>query len=171
MGRGGSLLGVDLLPFDDYVRSLNRKRMSAGVVFSDAARRVLLVEPSYKPHWDLPGGAVDAEEAPWTTAVREVREELGIDPPPGRLLVIDYLSSDDRMPEGLAFIFDGGTITDAQVDDLSITDPEILSARLFSLDEAATKVKPSLTRRLEVALDVAQDGGLALCENGKRVAG
>lgn len=73
--------------------------------------------------------------------------------------MIDYLPRDDRMPEGLAFIFDGGTITDAQVDDLSLTDPENLSAGLFSLDEAVTKVKPSLTRRLAVALEVAQDGG------------
>lgn len=162
---------MDLLPFDDYVRSLNRKRMSAGVVFSDAAQRVLLVEPSYKPHWDLPGGAVDAEEAPWTTAAREVREELGIDRPPGRLLVIDYLSSDDRMPEGLAFIFDGGTITGTQVDGLSITDPEILSAGLYTLDEAATKIKPSLALRLAVALNTGPDAGPALCENGKRVAG
>lgn len=59
---------MDLLPFDKYVRSLDRKRMSAGVLFHDTAGRVLPVEPSYKPHWDIPGGVVDAGEAPWVTA-------------------------------------------------------------------------------------------------------
>ncbi|SFQ31655.1 ADP-ribose pyrophosphatase YjhB, NUDIX family [Amycolatopsis arida] len=162
---------MDLLPFDEYVRSLNRKRMSAGVLLRDSDGRVLLVEPSYKPHWDIPGGAVDANEAPWATAVREVREELGIECPLGRLLVIDYLSADDRMPEGLAFVFDGGPITQRRVSALSITDPEINSVGLFALREATTKVKPSLATRLTVALEMAETGELALCENGKRVAG
>jgi 8-oxo-dGTP pyrophosphatase MutT (NUDIX family) len=106
---------VDLLPFDEYVRSLNRKRMSAGVLFRDSAGRVLLVEPSYKPHWDIPGGAVEADEPPWRTVTREVREELGIDHPLGALLVVDYMPADERMPEGVAFIFDGGLVTDAEV--------------------------------------------------------
>ncbi len=166
----GSLAPVDLLPFNEYVRSLNRKRMSAGVLLRDATGRVLLVEPSYKPHWDIPGGSVDAGEAPWTTAARELREELGIRRPLGPPIVIDYVPTNDRMPEGVAFIFDGGITTDAEVRGLSLSDPEILSARLHTLEEAAEKVKPSLARRLAVALDVAVTGGLALCENGERAA-
>jgi 8-oxo-dGTP pyrophosphatase MutT (NUDIX family) len=162
---------VDLLPFDEYVRSLNRKRMSAGVLFRDSAGRVLLVEPSYKPHWDIPGGAVEADEPPWRTATREVREELGIDHPLGELLVVDYMPADERMPEGVAFIFDGGLVTDAEVAALVLTDPEILSAGLHSLTELAEKVKPTLARRLGVALQAAVGGTLALCEDGKRVAG
>ncbi|GAB3484656.1 NUDIX domain-containing protein [Amycolatopsis cihanbeyliensis] len=162
---------MDLLPFDQYVASLNRKRMSAGVLFLDTRSRVLLIEPSYKPHWDIPGGAVDAREAPWTTALREVREEIGIDRPLGRLLVIDYVSADGRMPEGVAFIFDGGQISEAEVSELTLTDPEILSARLHTLDEVAMMVKPTLATRLAVAIEAADGGELALCENGKRVAG
>jgi 8-oxo-dGTP pyrophosphatase MutT (NUDIX family) len=100
----GSLSAVaelELLPFDDYVRSLNKKRMSAGVLFHDADGRVLLVQLSYVAHWDIPGGTVDAEEAPWTTAAREVREELGLDLPLGRLLVIDYYAEPVIMPSSL----------------------------------------------------------------------
>ncbi|TKG58102.1 NUDIX domain-containing protein [Prauserella endophytica] len=162
---------MDLLPFDEYVASLARKRMSAGVLFRDTTGRVLLVEPSYKPHWDIPGGAVDADEPPWATAVREVREEVGIDRPLGRLLVIDHVSADGRMPEGIAFVFDGGLVTDQQVRSLSLTDPEIVSAGLHTLDEAAAKVKPALAARLAVAVEAADRGELALCEDGKRVTG
>lgn len=161
---------LDLLPFDEYVRSLNRKRMSAGVLLYDAEGRVLLVEPSYKPHWDIPGGTVDAEEAPWATASREVREELGWTRPIGRLLVIDYVPTDEQMPEGMAFIMDGGTVTQQEIEQLRITDPEIVSIALLPLEDALAKVSPVLAKRLTVALDVARTGEVALCNSGKRVA-
>lgn len=165
----GSLLVVDLLPFDEYVRSLHRKRMSAGVLFRDPETRILLVEPSYKPHWDLPGGVVDAGEAPWTTAAREVREEIGLERTLGRPLVIDYQPDDGPMPEGMAFVFDGGLISEQEVAGLVLTDPEIVTARLVTLADAGEVVKPSLARRLAAALDVIHTGELALCENGERV--
>jgi 8-oxo-dGTP pyrophosphatase MutT (NUDIX family) len=157
---------LDLLPFPDYVRSLNKKRMSAGALFHDAEGRVLLVELSYVTHWDIPGGTVDADEAPWMTVAREVHEELGLDQPPGRLLVIDYLPTNKTMPEGLAFIFDGGVLTESEVQALSITDPEIVSVGLHALDDAALKVTPALRRRLGAALQASRTGQLALCEDG-----
>ena len=47
----------DVLPVEQYVAGLARKRMAAGVLFRDRIGRVLLVEPSYKPNWEIPGGA------------------------------------------------------------------------------------------------------------------
>lgn len=85
--------------------------VAAGVLFTDHQDRVLLVEPGYKPYWDLPGGIVEPGESPWAAAQREVREELGLDIKPGRLLVCDYLP--DRGPglgEGLRLVFDGGQL-------------------------------------------------------------
>jgi 8-oxo-dGTP pyrophosphatase MutT (NUDIX family) len=161
---------VDLLPFDEYVRSLNRKRMSAGVLFRDEADRVLFVEPSYKSHWDIPGGACEEGEPPWRTAVREVAEEVGIDRPLGNLLVIDYIPDDSRMPEGMAYVFDGGQVTEAEIKALTITDPEILSVELLPLDIAASRLKPILARRIAVALDAARAGELLICEDGRGIA-
>lgn len=165
----GSLRTVDLLPFDDYVRSLNRKRMSAGVLFRGEADRVLFVEPSYKPHWDIPGGACEEGESPWNTAAREIREEVGIDRPLGNLLVIDYVPHAARMPEGLAFVFDGGTVTDAEVKGLTITDPEIVSVEMLDLDAAVARLKPVLARRIAAALEAVHVGQLLMCEDGRRV--
>jgi 8-oxo-dGTP pyrophosphatase MutT (NUDIX family) len=51
--------------------------MGAAVLFTDTGGRVLLVEPTYKDYWEVPGGAVDADESPYDAAVREVKEELG----------------------------------------------------------------------------------------------
>jgi 8-oxo-dGTP pyrophosphatase MutT (NUDIX family) len=66
-----------VLPVDQYVATLARKRMTAGMLFRDKAGRVLPLEPSYKPNWEIPGGAVEADECPWATATREFTEELG----------------------------------------------------------------------------------------------
>jgi hypothetical protein len=46
-----------VLPPDRYVASLARKRMAVAALFRDEAGDVLLVNPVYKPKWDLPGGA------------------------------------------------------------------------------------------------------------------
>ena len=67
-----------------------RPRVAAGVLFLDETDRVLLVVPSYKDFLDLPGGYVEPGESPRAAAQREVREELAIEPPVGRLLVADW---------------------------------------------------------------------------------
>jgi hypothetical protein len=65
----GMASGVSpLLPLDQYIASLARKRMAAGALFRDEDGRVLLVDPTYKPTWDLPGGAVEKEESPYAAA-------------------------------------------------------------------------------------------------------
>ena len=73
------------LPRDQYVASLARKRMAASALFRDELGRPLLVDPVYKDPWDLPGGAVEAEESPHAACRREVAEELGLDRSPGRV--------------------------------------------------------------------------------------
>jgi ADP-ribose pyrophosphatase YjhB (NUDIX family) len=48
-----------------------------GGLSTDAADRMLLVEPAYQNYWEIPGGAVEADESPSEAAVREPTEELG----------------------------------------------------------------------------------------------
>ena len=85
-------------------------------------------------------------------------------------MVIDFVPGDGRMPERLAFIFDGGLLSDDERQALVITDPEIRSVELCTLAEAAVRVKPVLARRLTAALDVVQtERDVALCHDGTRV--
>jgi len=160
---------VDLLPFDEYARSLNRKRVAAGVLYRDTHRRVLLVETSYKTEWDIPGGSVEADEPPWVTAVREVREELGLDRPLGRLLVIDFMPTDGVMPEGMAFVWDGGVLSDDEFAGLTLTDPEIKSVKFCTLPEVAALVRPRMVGRIEAALRGVDAEAIVLCESGRPV--
>jgi 8-oxo-dGTP pyrophosphatase MutT (NUDIX family) len=159
---------VNLLPFDEYVASLPRKRMSAGVLLHDGSDRVVLVEPSYKVHWDLPGGVVDDGESPWHAAARELAEELGLHREAMRPLVIDHVAStDDGMPEGIAWIFDGGLTSPDELGSLHLEDPEIISVGLYDLEEVSGKVSPALARQIAVALTSAKDyAGPVLCDDG-----
>lgn len=161
---------TNVVPVEQYVAGLSRKRMAAGVLFRDAEGRVLLVEPSYKPNWEIPGGAVEADESPWATATRELTEELGWDRPLGRLLAVDYVGPQDSRPEGVVFAFDGGVLDETDVVGVVFADAEIVSAAFHTLAEARGKVKTLLADRLAVALEAVEQGVTALCEQGHRIA-
>ncbi|MGH4012301.1 MAG: NUDIX domain-containing protein, partial [Pseudonocardiaceae bacterium] len=127
---------------EQYIAGLNRKIISAGVLFRDAVGRVLLVEPSYRPDWGIPGGSVEADESPWAAAARELSEELSLDRPVGQLLVVDYLHPQDSRPEYVVFVFDGGMLDETIVEQMVFPDGEIISASFHTLAEARSKVKP-----------------------------
>lgn len=56
-----------------------RTQDAAGCVIFDRNMQVLLVHQTYgHKKWALPGGVVEAGEAPWETAVRECTEEIGV---------------------------------------------------------------------------------------------
>lgn len=46
-------------------------RVSGWAQGRDGTGRVLMVEPAYKPTWDVPGGAVEREESPTAACRRE----------------------------------------------------------------------------------------------------
>lgn len=148
---------------------LSRKRMAAGVLFRDVHGRVLLVEPSYKPNWEIPGGAVEPNESPWATATRELSEELGWDRPLGQLLVVDYVRPQDSRPEGVVFVFDGGVLDELDIVEMAFPDAEIVSAAFHTPAEVRGKVKALLADRLQVALEAVEQGVTALCEQGRRI--
>ncbi len=63
----------------EYLKNLPRKRMASGVIFFNEAGEILIVKPSYKDHWSVPGGVIDKDESPRDAALREVKEEVGLD--------------------------------------------------------------------------------------------
>jgi 8-oxo-dGTP pyrophosphatase MutT (NUDIX family) len=154
---------------DEYVKTLPRKRVAAGVLLRDENNRVVLVEPSYKENWEIPGGVVEADESPWSAAERELKEELGLVRRDMRVLVVDYVAgAPDGMPEGLLWIFDGGLLSAEECRTLRVHDDEVKSVELLSIEEAVKKTKDSLARRLRVALkSVLDDGATVYCDQGE----
>jgi len=120
-----------VLPPDQYVASLARKRIAATAFIRDEEGRVLIVNPVYKPMWDLPGGAVEADESPHAACRREVAEELGPDRQPGRVLAVDWVPArtigPDKtlLPDGLIIVFDGGVLSPAELEEIVLADGEL----------------------------------------------
>lgn len=74
----------------EYYKSLPMKRMGSGALFSDGQDRILIVKPTYKEVWEIPGGVVELNESPRKAAEREVKEELRITKHLSKLLCVDY---------------------------------------------------------------------------------
>src|SRR6202051_5407329 len=91
MATGGRVDGI----YDDRVSELPfvlpRIPASSGALIFDEGGRLLIVDPTYKAHWSIPGGIMEADgETPWEACRREVREECGIEIGRGRLACMDF---------------------------------------------------------------------------------
>jgi 8-oxo-dGTP diphosphatase len=98
----------------DPSESFATPRVAAGALFLDEQGRVLLVHPTYKDTWDIPGGYVERGESPAAACRREIAEELGVDSAPRRLLAVDWAPSDSE-GDKLLFLFDCGELPSDQV--------------------------------------------------------
>ncbi|HZU16176.1 MAG TPA: NUDIX hydrolase [Candidatus Dormibacteraeota bacterium] len=131
-----------------------RKRVAVDALLRDRNGRVLVVKPNYKPGWDLPGGMVEANEAPVDGLRRELAEELGLHVPSFRLLCIDWVPPHGPWDDQLSFIFDGGVVTTKVR--VSASDSELTEVRFVDRGELRSLLRDRLWRRTEVALDVLQ---------------
>lgn len=98
-------------------------------MFADDRRRTLLVKPTYKPYWQLPGVVVEADESPLAATARAVRYELGLTLTPGRLLVTDWVAPSANRIEGLLFVYDGGILSPEQTAEIVLPQVELRSGR------------------------------------------
>jgi 8-oxo-dGTP diphosphatase len=143
--------------------------MGSAVLLRNDDGRILLVEPIYKDYWELPGGAVDAEESPYDAAVRELKDELGLAVAPGRLLVVDWVPPRAGRTEGVMFVYDGGLMDATRTVEIHLPAGELRSWAWSTLAEAQQRLSPLLARRAIAAMEAATDGGTAYLENGNRL--
>lgn len=129
-----------------------RKRVAADVLIRDQRGHIVLVNPTYKEHWDLPGGMAENNEPPSAAAVREVGEELGLPIEPGRVLVLDWISPHGPWDDQLLFIFDGGVLPDGEAAQLEPRDPEISEVAVVPFQEARQLLRADMADRVERAL-------------------
>lgn len=131
-------------------------RVAAGVIFTDEQGRVLLVKPTYKDGWDLPGGYVEIGESPKQAAIREVKEELGVEWPVGRLLVVDWAPHPSE-GDKLLFIFEGAQLQDAAPTIPEHAQGEIAEARLHDSKTLFDLMPDRLARRVQAAITRSTD--------------
>jgi 8-oxo-dGTP diphosphatase len=153
----------------DPTESFSRPRVAAGVLFFDDQDRVLMVVPSYKDYRDIPGGYVEAGETPSEAAIREVQEELGITPPIGRLLVIDWAPNQTEGDKQL-FLFDGGTLTQDHLDKIQLDPSEVNSIEFHPVTEAHDITITRLARRIIQGHAAKADGTFRYLEHGQPIS-
>ena len=141
-----------------------RKRVAADVLVRNPAGHVLLVNPTYKPGWDLPGGMAEANEPPETAACRELREELGTEVDLQGLLVVDWVAPHGPWDDQIAFIYDGGILDAAEA--LRPHDHELHEARFVPLDTARELLRERLRCRLDAAARALDAGRPAYLHDG-----
>jgi 8-oxo-dGTP pyrophosphatase MutT (NUDIX family)/predicted kinase len=144
--------------------------VAAGVLLFDEQDRVLLVDPTYKPGWEFPGGVVEPGEAPARAGMREVTEETGIrlgQVP--RLIVVDWEPPAPPGYGGLRLLFDGGRLDDTR--QLALPGPELRDWRFVTESEAESLLPPVRYERLHWALRAREQGAALYLEAGVPVGG
>ncbi|MFF3688297.1 NUDIX domain-containing protein [Streptomyces sp. NPDC002187] len=141
--------------------------LAAGVLLFDDHDRVLLVDPTYKPGWEFPGGVVERGEAPARAGMREVAEELGIelDEVPN-LLVVDWEPPRPPGFGGLRLLFDGGRLPEGDAGQVRLPGSELRGWRFVSEQEAAQLLPPTRYERLRWALRARERGTVLNLEAG-----
>ena len=151
----------------EYV--LPRVPASAGALLHDDGDRILILKPSYKSGWTIPGGQIEEDgESPWEGCRREVIEETGLVVDTGRLVCVDFLPLRPGRPGGIRFLFDCGVVDADRRDALVLQDGEIEDARWATADEADRLLSGPVGRRVARAL--VTDGTIYL-EGGRPVPG
>lgn len=154
-----------------WAATLPRKRVGAGLLLTDHDQRILVVEPTYKANGELPGGLVEIGEAPRAAVAREVREELGVDLPIGRLLVVDWSPDRPHVRDGVMFVYDGGTVGSDVAERFRLATAELRSVRFVAGDELDRVTSPLIARRVRAALDARRAPGTVELQDGRAVDG
>ncbi len=142
-----------------------RPLVAAGAVFVDSAGRVLLVRPTYKDGWEIPGGYVEEGESPRDACAREILEELAIVVEPGRLLVVDW-APHPAEGDKILYVFDGGELRPQDQELIKLAPDELADCAFHTPDQLPTLLPPRLSRRVALAVDARAAGNTIYAEHG-----
>ncbi|MGY1440089.1 NUDIX hydrolase [Streptomyces reniochalinae] len=161
---------------EEYARSRHAVWLGATALFTDELGNVLLVKPTYRSQWLLPGGAADPGESPEIACRREVREELGLSRSPVRLLAVHWLTpghpdiaADLPFPGEVRYVLDGGVLTEADIAALCLPPDELSGYEFLDSRAAAERMTPVDARIMLAALRARLAGTTAHLADGRHV--
>jgi len=126
---------------------------SASALVFDGRQRLLVLRPTYKRGWTLPGGQMEADgETPWEACRREVREECGLQVATGELVCVDFLRPRPGHPGGMRFLFHCGALSDAELGGIVLQEEEIAEFRLLAPGDAVGLLSGPVRRRVTATL-------------------
>jgi len=154
----------------EYARSLPKRRIVACLVAYHGGR-LLIVKPTYRDGWLLPGGVVEANESPAAGCVRETQEELGLVLPIRRLLLVDHAADPgDGSGDSLQFWFGTDELSAAQVEQIALPADELEAFRFVPPADAQRLLIPRMAARLGVLLEHGASGHTVCSQDGSAIA-
>jgi 8-oxo-dGTP diphosphatase len=155
----GPGLGVEAVP---------RIPASAGAMIFDRKGRLLILKPTYKAGWTIPGGEMEADgETPWEACQREVAEECGLAVRRARLACVDFRRPRPGRSGGMRFLFDCGRLDDDALAAVTVQADEISQYRIVKLSTALTLLSGPIRRRVKAGSSTA---GTVYLEEGRPVS-
>lgn len=127
--------------------------VSAGALLFDRAGQLLILKPTYKSGWTIPGGVMEDDgETPWQACRREVKEETGLDVVAGRLIAVDSRPArpDRERKLGLRFLFHCGVVRKGAK--ITVQHEEASQYEFVPLEVAYRRLRPPIERRVRSAL-------------------
>lgn len=147
----------------DYIDGLDKKRMAAAVMLFNDKQELLIVKPTYKQAWTIPGGTINLNESPRDGAIRETREEIGLEIGNISFICVDYKV--DKYGESLQFMFYGGVLNKDQINKVQLQAEELSEYKFVNVDDVINFLSPSLGKRTIKCLDALKDGKAIYLEN------
>lgn len=145
-----------------------RKRAIAHILLTDPDGRVCVLETTFKPDFELPGGILEVGESPRVGLVREIAEELNHEVSIGRLLVVDWLAPHLGWEDAIELVFDGGQFFTASA--FQPDGREIRAVHWLEEPAAIAKMAPYAQGRLRSALEARKLGRTLYLEAGERIS-
>jgi 8-oxo-dGTP diphosphatase len=143
--------------------------VSAGALIFDRAGRLLILKPTYKTGWTIPGGVMEADgETPWEACRREVREECGLEVCHARLACMDFRPPKPGRAGGIRFLFDCGRVGDQALAAIAVQPEEVSEYRFAVVPDALGLLRGPIRRRVRAS---AGRKGLVYLEDGRPVPG
>lgn len=151
----------------------SKKPMSAAALFLNQVGQILLVEPTYKDHWLMPGGETEDGESPADCCIREIKEELSLDLKKDylRLISIDYVLKGTGSTGGdaLRFLFFGGELSVEQIKNIKFPPSELKNMGFFNISDLSGKLQSNSARRLEASFEAYKNNNIIYLEDGYKV--
>ncbi|MER5301331.1 NUDIX hydrolase [Streptomyces lasiicapitis] len=145
----------------DYAAPGHR-RIGGQLLIRNDAGHVLLVRPSYKPGWIMPGGGALPDEGALAAASREAHQETSLTIKVRRFLLVDRIPANPESGavEGYNVVFDGGVLAADAISEITLPkarpgrEPELLDFKFVHPDDLVAHCEPYHLRRVTAALAV-----------------
>lgn len=149
---------------EEYAAILPKKQVGTAVLFFNTKGELLIVKPDYKDGWLIPGGATDDNESPLRCAIRETKEETGLDIPELQLVGVYYGPKKGAFTDSLKFIFSGGILTENRVAQIKLQTEELEEYTFASPEKAVPLLSPSLQKSVPICLEAIKNNTVAYIE-------